>query len=115
MILKILFFLILIGEVFLSHQNGKDSGRESRAISKTLHVSEGILRTAAHSFLFAILMFLSLMAFPDSIWPAIGVGLWTIIDEMTKPLSPGRHCSTADIFWNILGVGVGWLMWFLIR
>jgi len=114
LVLKILFFLVVIGEGFLSHQNGKDSGKESRALSKTFHVNEKALRIAAHIFLFACMMFLSLTAFPGTIWPAIGVGVWTVIDEATKPLSPGRHCSVVDILWNMLGGGIGWLIWFLI-
>ena len=115
MILKILFFLVVISEAFLSHQNGKASGAESRALSEKFHVNERVLRTAAHGFLFACMMLLSLMAFPETIWPAIGVGLWTIIDEVTKPLSSGWHCSAIDILWNMMGASIGWIIWLWTR
>lgn len=71
--MKIVFFVVLVIEIFLSHQPGEESGAESRALAKTLHVSERVLRTSAHIVLFAILSLLMIGNFPElPLWLRIG-------------------------------------------
>ena len=116
--MKIVFFIVLAIEVFLSHQPGEESGAESRALAKSLHVSERWLRVSAHVIFFAALSFLMLTAFPTlPLWVRIGIiGVWTILDEWTKGwrFFPGRHFSWQDVGWNALGWVIGIGVWVMI-
>ena len=81
--MKIVFLLLLIIEIFLSHQPGEESGAESRALAKTLHVSEKWLRISAHVILFAALSYLMISSFPE-IHLALRIsviGAWAVADE----------------------------------
>lgn len=109
----ILFTVVFIIEVYLSHQNGKDSGAESRALSKHLHLNERLIRIGAHIGLFSILMFFALFL---SKWLWVAVTLWAIIDEATKPLLKNeQHFSLKDIGWNMIGVVIGTVVWMLTQ
>ena len=109
--MKIVFILLLIIEIFLSHQPGEESGAESRVLAKTLHVSERFLRISAHVVLFGLLSFLALLSFPTvNLWLRIGmIGAWCILDEYTKgwEIFRGRHFSWQDVGWNALGWSIG--------
>ena len=115
--MKIVFLIVLAIEVFLSHQSGARSGAESRALAKTLHVSERILRTSAHVFLFMALSFLAIIAFPSlPLWfRIVVVGVWCVLDEWSKgwSLFPGRHFSWIDCVWNGLGWSLGICIWLI--
>ncbi len=86
---KIVLMTLFIAEVYLSHQNGKDSGAASKSLSTRLHLSEKILRTGAHIGFFAVMMFLAcwgckvyrlrMMVAP------VSVVIWSVMDEVTKP------------------------------
>lgn len=106
---KIVFALVLIIEVFLSHQPGEESGAESRALAKSLHIPEKWLRIGAHIILFSVLSFLMITAFPElPLWLRIGaVGAWCYCDEVSKIPVPGRHFSWQDVGWNALGWIIG--------
>ena len=52
------FIAMTITEIYLSHQNGKDSGAASRSLSTRIHISEKMLRTGAHMISFAVMMVL---------------------------------------------------------
>ena len=101
----------------LSHTPGDRSGEESRWLAKTTGVDEGVLRRAAHVFLFAVLAILVLFAFPEiDVKLRIGmVAVWGLIDEATKVWIPGRHCSAMDIGLNLIGCVIGLLVYLLIR
>ena len=105
----IFFILILIAEIFLSHQNGYKSGEESLAIAKALHLSNQTIRLAAHIILFAIIMFTGLMTFPEhTVLVIVAIVLWAVLDEVTKPLLNNfRHTSLFDIGMNLIGVTIG--------
>lgn len=108
----ILFTVVFIIEVYLSHQNGKESGAESRAMSERLHLNEHLIRTGAHIGFFAVLIFLALFISP---WISIAVVLWAIIDEATKPLLKNeRHFSLKDVGWNVTGVVIGIVVWWIV-
>lgn len=108
----ILFTVVFITEVYLSHQNGNDSGAESRALSKHLHLNERFIRTGAHIGFFVVLTFLSLFL---SKWLCVAVILWAIIDEATKPLLKNeRHFSLKDVGWNVVGIMIGVVAWWLV-
>lgn len=108
-IVLIMFIAVFAVEVYLSHQNGKDSGAASKSLSTHLHLSEKILRTGAHIISFAVMTVLACWV----CWVMIvAVAVWAVMDEVTKPmLDNGRHCSAVDIGWNALGVAVGCSMW----
>lgn len=108
----ILFTVVFITEVYLSHPNGKDSGVESKALSKRLHLNERLIRTGAHIGFFAVLIYLSLFISP---WISIAVILWAIIDEATKPLLKNeRHFSFIDVGWNVVGIMIGVVVWWIV-
>ena len=91
--LIIMFIVVIIAEVYLSHQNGKDFGAASKNLSSRFHLSEKMLRTGAHIGFFAVMI----------------VAVWAVLDEVTKPLlKNGRHCSTIDIGWNLIGAAAGY-------
>lgn len=104
-----MFIAVFAVEVYLSHQNDKDSGTASKALSSCMHISEKILRTGAHIISFAVMTVLACWV----CWVMIvAVAVWAVMDEVTKPmLDNGRHCSIVDIGWNALGVAVGCSMW----
>lgn len=108
---KIVFVIVLLIEVFLSHQGGEESGAESRALAKSLHIPEKWLRISAHVILFGLLSFLMITAFPElPLWLRIGiVCAWAVVDEWTKgwELFQGRHFSWQDVGWNVLGTAIG--------
>ena len=112
---KIVFVVVLIIEVFLSHQPGEESGAESRALAKSLHIPEKWLRIGAHIILFSILSFLMITAFPElPLWLRIGaVGAWCYCDELSKIPVPGRHYSFQDFLWNVCGLLIGIGIWMI--
>ncbi len=114
MVSKLSFFMALAIEIILSHQPGKASGAESQSISSFFHVEEKFLRIGAHVFLFALLMYLGLLAF-SSYWAVIGIAIWTILDEATKPIIKGRHFNLMDCGWNIVGAFIGGCLYLLLR
>ena len=101
----------------LSHTPGDRSGEESRWLAKTTGVDEGVLRRAAHVFLFAVLAILVLFAFPEiDVKLRIGmVAVWGFIDEATKVWIPGRHFSWIDVGLNLIGCVIGLLVWICVR
>ena len=108
----ILFTVVFITEVYFSHQNGKESGAESRALSKHLHLNERLIRIGAHIGFFTVLAFLSLLI---SKWLCVAIILWAIIDEATKPLLKNeRHFSLKDVGWNVVGIMIGVVAWWLV-
>ncbi|MDE5558727.1 MAG: VanZ family protein [Ruminococcus sp.] len=109
----ILFTVVFIIEVYLSQQNGRKSGAESRTLSEHLHLNEYLIRTGAHIGFFSILMFLALFL---SKWLWVAAVLWAIIDEATKPLLKNeRHFSFIDVGWNFVGVVIGTVVWMLTQ
>ena len=108
-VLIIVFVATVISEVYLSHQNGKDSSAVSSNLSTRIHISEKMLRTGAHIISFAVMTVLACWV----CWVMIlAVAVWAVMDEVTKPLlKNGRHCSAVDIGWNLVGVAVGFCAW----
>ena len=105
--------VVFIVECVLSHQGGEKSGEESAWLARTTGIKEGLLRGGAHVFLFSLLSVFSALGFG---WIGIGVAtVWTVIDEATKPLIPGRHFSVLDVGLNLIGVVVGIGLWLVVR
>ncbi len=108
----ILFTVVFIIEVYLSHQNGRNSGTKSQKIARSFHINEHLIRTGAHIGFFSILMFLALFL---SNWLWVAVILWAIIDEATKPLLKNeRYFSLIDVGWNMVGIMIGVVVWRLV-
>jgi VanZ family protein len=76
-------------------------------------IKEGLLRRATHFTLFAVLGLLT--GFGFGWYGIVAVIVWSIVDEVTKPLIPGRHCSAVDILLNLAGVVLGILVWLWVR
>lgn len=103
----------LVFMTVLSHTPGPTSGAESRWLAKTTGIREGMLRRAAHVFLFAVLGLLAGLGFG---WTGVAVAaVWGLIDESTKVWIPGRHCSAMDIGLNLIGCVIGSLVWICVR
>ena len=103
----------LLIECWLSHTPGPTSGAKSRWLAKTTGVDEGVLRCAAHVFLFAGL---GLFAAEGWGWTGVAVAvLWSFVDEATKVWIPGRHFSWIDVGLNLIGCMVGSLVRICVR
>ncbi len=117
-VLTIMFIAVTITEVYLSHQNGKDSGAASKSLSTRLHLSEAVIRTGAHMISFAAMMVLLCLVcqmYQLRMITSLFVAVWAVMDEVTKPMMKnGRHCSIKDIGWNLLGVAVGGCVWMIV-
>ena len=117
-VLIFMFLAVTIAEIFLSHQNGKDSGAASKNLSSRMHISEKMLRTSAHMIFFAAMMVLLCLVcqmYQLRMITSLFVAVWAVMDEVTKPLMKnGRHCSIKDIGWNLLGVAVGGCVWMIV-
>ena len=107
-----------ITEIYLSHQNGKDSGAASRSLSTRIHISEKKLRTGAHMISFAVmtvLLCLVCQMYQLRMVTCLFVAVWAVMDEVTKPMMKnGWHCSLKDIGWNLLGEAVGDSVWMIV-
>ena len=114
----VVFIAVTITEIYLSHQNGKDSGTASRSLSTRIHISEKMLRTGAHMISFAVmtvLLCLVCQMYQLRMITSLFVAVWAVMDEVTKPMMKnGRHCSIKDIEWNLLGVAVGCGVWMIV-
>ena len=109
--MKILFFAVFVVEVCLSHATGTVSGNQSKWLSSMTGVKEGLLRRLAHVILFALLSFTAGAGFS---WHGIvGAAVWAILDEVTKPIIPGRHFSWFDCSLNFVGCLIGLGIWLL--
>ena len=76
-IVLIMFIAVFAVEVYLSHQNGKDSGAVSRNLSSCMHISEKMLRTGAHIIFFAVMTVLACWV----CWVMIlVVAVWAVMD-----------------------------------
>lgn len=104
--------VVFIVEVVLSHTPGDRSEAESKTLSRLTGIKEGLLRRAAHVFLFAVLALLAALGF---CWWGVGFcAVWSVADEATKPFIPGRHCSAMDMLLNLAGVAAGLGVWALV-
>ena len=114
----VVFITVIITEIYLSHQNGRDSGAASKSLSTRIHISEKMLRTSAHMISFAAMMVLLCLVcqmYQLRVITSLFVAVWAVMDEVTKPmLKNGRHCSIKDIGWNLLGVAVGGCVWMIV-
>ena len=110
----IMIFITLFWTVFmtfLSHQNGHKSGEESRWISERLRILDHLTRHSAHVLVYMVFTIL-LLATMRSYGIDMRIGilaavLYSIIDEVTKPLCIFRHWSTPEELLNILGIALG--------
>ena len=108
--------------LYLSHQNGTDTFNTSNGFSvylaNMLHVDpqlfHGLVRKAAHLVLYFILAVLLRgwqIQRGKAPWPALVMAVvFSILDEGTKPLIPGRHCDAEDILLNDVGAALGYFI-----
>ena len=108
--------------LYLSHQNGTDTFNTSHGftvyLANLLHVDpqwlHGLVRKIAHVVLYFILAVLlrgCQMQWGKAPWRALVMAVvFSIIDEGTKPLIPGRHCDVEDILLNDVGAVLGYFL-----
>ncbi len=118
-ILLLLWFLFM---TYLSHQDGAHTAVFSRRLAEQfggkadaekINRINGKLRRFAHVFVFFVLTVLCRVAF-DSYISIAAVCLWAWADEATKPWIEGRHFSWYDVGLNLIGVGIGLVVWLLL-
>ncbi len=128
----ILLFIWFLFMTYLSHQDGVHTAVFSRRLAELLtkhstspsdtdevNKINGKLRRFAHVFVFFVLTVLCGVAFCEGaafdryIW-IMAVGLWAWADEATKPWIEGRHFSWYDVGLNLIGVGIGVVVWLLL-
>ncbi len=109
---------------FLSHQNGPDTFNTSHGmtvyLANILGVDpewlHGIVRKGAHVGLyFVLVLFLCgwQLSGGKKLWLALLLAVvFSLVDEGTKPMIPGRHCDVEDILLNDVGALLGY---FLVR
>ena len=102
--------VIFLVAVWLSHQPGDISGRESSRIAAFLGESDGVLRAECHYVLFFLITFccgISLILWKKPLWWVLLVLPLCWLDEASKPLIMGRHFSWIDSGKNAIGAIVG--------
>ena len=110
--MRYLALVVFIIEVCLSHTSGETSGNQSKWLSSMTGVKEGLLRRLAHVVLFAALAVTAGLGFGT--WGIVGVAVWALLDEVTKPIIPGRHfCLWPDVVLNLVGCLIGLVIWLL--
>ncbi len=137
-VLTVIWFIAI---TYLSHQNDTASNDRSLKLTTGLIIMtetlEGtrdskleedltysgtynlILRDIAHMGAFGGLSFLLLMTLflgRIKLWPGIVFSVaWSVVDEMSKLLFPGRHAELRDVGLNVIGTVMGIAVVFLIR
>ena len=121
-----LTFAWLLVCIFLSSQNGTETGNLSLGLSKViirvlnldpdkLNDLNSSLRTTAHVIVFFVLSFLGGCAsgnsFPKKkiavLWPFVPCAIVAVLDEVRKAHIPGRHCSYPEAMLNVAGCAMG--------
>ena len=78
-----------------------------------------LLRKVAHLGAFGGLSFLLVMTLHVGEYRLLpGVVfcvLWSFMDELIKPLSPGRHADGPDMILNLIGTALGILTWMVFK
>ena len=122
----VLTFAWLLVCIFLSSQNGTETGNLSLGLSEViirvlnldpdkLNDFNSSLRTAAHVIVFFVLSFLggcaSGSSFPKRrlavLWPFVPCAIVAVLDEVRKAHIPGRHCSYPEALLNVAGCAMG--------
>lgn len=109
----ILTIIILILAVWLSHQPGDISGRESAHLAQLLGVTDTFLRSACHYMFFFLITFccgVSLVLWEKPLWWLLLIFPLCWLDEASKPMIIGRHFSWVDVGKNAAGAGAGMLL-----
>lgn len=110
--MKYFAVFVLLVEAVLSHTPGSASSKQSQALSRWSGVDEGLLRKLAHVLLFLVLSVCAGLGFG---WQGIMVVcVWSVLDEVTKIWVRGRHCSAVDIGLNLLGTGIGVILYVVL-
>ena len=121
--------LWLAFSLYLSHQNGDQTGEVSMGLAQWLFgwtgigsgallVLNNVLRKAAHVVLYMVLAVLALLTVRE-LWrveaprdlrnlaAAAVLLIIAVLDEVTKIPIDGRHCDAVDMCLNILGAALG--------
>ena len=109
----ILTIIILVLAVWLSHQPGDISGRESAHLAQLLGVTDVFLRSACHYMFFFLITFccgVSLVLWEKPLWWLLLMLPLCWLDEASKPMIIGRHFSWVDVGKNAAGAGAGMLL-----
>ena len=123
-VLTIIWFIFM---TFLSHQDGEGTARASGRLMRLfwflepqqIEMVSGWTRKGAHIFCFMVLTMLLLgalyLAKLRGWLGVVALCVWCFFDEWTKRSIPGRHYSTIDVMLNLIGVLLGWLIFFLLH
>lgn len=117
-VFPIFTIIIFVLAIWLSHQPGDISGRESAHLAELLGVSDAFLRSACHYAFFLLITFcfgMSLVLWEKPVWWVLFIFVLCWLDEASKPMIIGRHFSWIDVGKNAIGALGGMLFVFLIQ
>ena len=120
-ILTVIWFIFM---TYLSHEDGEHTSKTSLRLAKLLtFLGDDIkeidryLRKLAHIVVFAVFAVFFCITVRIAnlpVWMMSLVYIFTIVDEVTKPLIRGRHFSIYDVMLNIAGTSIGVLVAMII-
>ena len=117
-VFPIFTIIIFVLAIWLSHQPGDISGRESAHLAELLGVSDAFLRSACHYAFFFLITFcfgMSLVLWEKPVWWVLFIFVLCWLDEASKPMIIGRHFSWIDVGKNAIGALGGMIFVFLIQ
>ena len=116
-VLTVTWFIFM---TYLSHEDGEHTSRTSLRLARHLKfLGDDIeeintyLRKVAHIVVFAVFAILYCTTVKIAnlpLWTLSLVYLFSIVDEITKPLIKGRHFSWYDVLFNVAGTTIGVLV-----
>lgn len=117
-VFPIVTIIIFVLAIWLSHQPGDISGRESAHLAELLGVSDAFLRSACHYTFFFLITFcfgMSLVLWEKPVWWVLFIFVLCWLDEASKPMIIGRHFSWIDVGKNAIGALGGMILVFLLN
>ena len=117
-VFPIFTIIIFVLAIWLSHQPGDISGRESAHLAELLGVSDAFLRSACHYAFFFFFFFcfgMSLVLWEKPVWWVLFIFVLCWLDEASKPMIIGRHFSWIDVGKNAIGALGGMILVFLLN
>lgn len=117
-VFPIVTIIIFVLAIWLSHQPGDISGRESAHLAELLGVGDAFLRSACHYAFFFLITFcfgMSLVLWEKPVWWVLFIFVLCWLDEASKPMIIGRHFSWIDVGKNAIGALGGMILVFLLN
>lgn len=96
--------------VYLSHVNGKETSKQSKALSGFTKIPERFLRVSAHFVCFFVLGLLFGLAWGHTAKLCVVLAALGFLDEWSKQFVTGRHFCWWEALINVISVVAGVLI-----